>query len=138
MIRQWLSRIWPTNSAAFRDTDRLEEPVVYELRRFERMVREASDAALRNAPADMAPIRDRNLGTVFGPIHGVACYVFETDAGLALAKKRKQTDWLAEETKRELLARGYPAHVIEHFVVSFVTHEEIVRKAGGNYHHFFG
>ena len=75
MIRQWLSRIWPTNSAAFRDTDRLEEPVVYELRRFERMVREASDAALRNAPADLALIRDRNLGTVFGPIVGAIVIV---------------------------------------------------------------
>ncbi len=82
-------------------------------------------------------IRDRNLGTSVGPIHGVACYVFETDADLALATGRQLTDWLTEATKHQLLLHGYPAHVIDHFDVSFVSHEEIVRKAGGNYHHYF-
>jgi hypothetical protein len=107
------------------------------MRRYDGIVRAASDAALAEAPADLPPVRDRNLGTSVGPIHGVACYVFETDADLALATGRQLTDWLTEATRHQLLLHGYPAHVIDHFDVSFVSHEEIVRKAGGNYHHYF-
>jgi hypothetical protein len=103
----------------------------------EAVIRAASDAALASAPPDLPPIRDRDMGSGIGMLKGNVCYVFETDAGLALARERKLTDWLDEQTRRELEERQYPATGLAEFTVRFCTHEEILRKTGGDYYHFF-
>ena len=64
-------------------------------------------------------------------------YVFETDEGLARAQALKLTDWIAGATRRELLARDFPADVVDVLSVRFTTHEVIVREAGGDYHVYF-
>ncbi len=115
----------------------LMDELFQEQARYDAMLRDASDAALKAAPRDMPKVRDRNLGVGIGLVQGGACYVFETDAGLAQAEARKLTDWLANATREELLARGYPRDAIDGFSVRFTTHEMIVREAGGDYHTYF-
>lgn len=116
---------------------RLMDELFQEQARYDAMLREASDAALKAAPGDMPKVRDRNLGVGIGLVQGGVCYVFETDAGLAHAEARKLTDWLDNATREELLARGYPRDAIDGFAVRFTTHEVIVREAGGDYHAYF-
>ena len=70
-------------------------------------------------------------------LKGNVCYVFESDAGLALARERKLTDWLDAQTRRELAGRQHPATGLAEFTVRFCTHEEILRKTGGDYYQFF-
>jgi hypothetical protein len=103
----------------------------------EAIIREASDAALASAPPELPPIRDLDRGSGIGMLGGSVCYVFESDVGLALARERMLTDWLDAETKRELERRHYPAEGLAEFTVRFCTHEEILRKTGGNYYQFF-
>jgi hypothetical protein len=103
----------------------------------EAIIRAASDAVLASAPPDLPTIRDLDRGSGIGMLGGSVCYVFETDVGLALARERMLTDWLDAETKRELERRHYPAEGLAEFTVRFCTHEEILRKTGGNYYQFF-
>jgi hypothetical protein len=103
----------------------------------EAIIRAASDAVLASAPPDLPTIRDLDRGSGIGMLGGSVCYVFESDVGLALARERMLTDWLDAETKRELERRHYPAEGLAEFTVRFCTHEEILRKTGGNYYQFF-
>ena len=106
------------------------------MRRYDGIVRAASDAALAKrlrifllfATATSVPALGRSTAsraTCLRPMR------------TSRWNRRQLTDWLTEATKHQLLLHGYPAEVIDHFDVSFVSHEEIVRKAGGNYHHYF-
>ena len=65
------------------------------------------------------------------------CYVFETDADLAFARERKLTDWLDRETREQLVSTGCPQHFADQMRVTFTTHEDVVRKTGGDYRIYF-
>ena len=95
------------------------------------MLWKASEAAIKNAPREMPPIRDRDAGVGFGLVSCGVTYVFETDEGLARSQALKLTDWIAGATRRELLTRDFPADVADVLSVRFTTHEVIVREAGG-------
>jgi hypothetical protein len=115
----------------------LMDELFQEQARYDRMLKAASDAALKAAPPEMPPIRDRDLGVGFGLVSCGVTYVFETDDGLARAQALKLTDWIADATRKELLAHGYPDDAIDALRVKFTTHEVIVREAGGDYHIYF-
>jgi hypothetical protein len=108
-----------------------------EKRRYDDVVRAASDAVLAAAPAELPRVRDRSMSVGLGLVHSGCCYVLETDADLAFARERQLTDWLERATRAELAARGYPVDKIAAFNVWFATHEDIVRKTGGDYHLYF-
>jgi len=56
---------------------------------------------------------------------------------MMVARERKLTDWLDAQTRRELAGRQHPATGLAEFTVRFCTHEEILRKTGGDYYQFF-
>ena len=116
---------------------RLMDELFKEQGHHDRLLKAASDAALKSAPPDMTRIRDRDMGVGFGLVSCGVTYVFETDEGLARAQALELTDWIAGATRRELLTRDFPAYVADVLSVRFTTHEVIVREAGGDYHVYF-
>jgi hypothetical protein len=118
---------------AKRRTDELWD----EKRRYDAVIRVATDSAIALAPEDMPHIRDRNMSAGIGLERCYCCYVFETDADLAFAKERQLTDWLDRETREQLAYNGCPKWIVDKFHVSFTTHEDIVREAGGDYRIYF-
>lgn len=108
-----------------------------EMRRYDAVIRVATDAAIALAPDEMPHIRDRDMGAGIGLAHCHCCYVFEADADLVFARERQLTDWLDRATREQLARNGCPKHLVEKFHVSFTTHEDVVRKAGGDYRMYF-
>ena len=108
-----------------------------ETRRYAAVIRVATDQAIAYAPDEMPHIRDRDMGASIGLDRCHCCYVFETDADLAFAKEQQLTDWLDRTTREQLAYNGCPKWVVDKFHVSFTTHEDVVRKAGGDYRIYF-
>ena len=105
--------------------------------RYYAIIRYATDRAMLFAPAEMPPIRDRDMGASYGLQELHCCFVFETDADLAFAKERQLTDWLERESRQQLVLTGVPERVASKFRASYTTHEDIVRKTGGDYRMYF-
>jgi hypothetical protein len=66
------------------------------------------------------------------PRHLVTWYLFATDAEWETAKQNGLTSDIDKLTRKELLAGGYPPEAVERIFVSFVSDEEVTRKAGAN------
>ncbi|MBX9844105.1 MAG: hypothetical protein K2Z80_20085 [Xanthobacteraceae bacterium] len=105
--------------------------------RYNAIVHHATGRAILFAPEEMPHIRDRNLGASYGLGELYCCFVFETDADMAFAKEHRLTDWLEERTRKELVLTGVPEHIANRFRASYTTHEDIVRKTGGDYRIYF-
>ena len=71
------------------------------------------------------------------PCHLATWYLFRTDAELAEARSSGLTDHIADLTRSNLTAYGYPAEAIPNVSISFTTDEDIQRKTGGNYRYYF-
>jgi hypothetical protein len=118
---------------AQRRLDELHE----ESRRYAAGIRVATDQAILYAPKEMPHIRDRDMGAGIGLERCHCCFVFETDADLAFAKERGLTDWLEKTSREQLVFNGCPKHIADRFHVSYTTHEDVVRKTGGDYRMYF-
>jgi hypothetical protein len=105
--------------------------------RYGAIVNHATGRAITFAPEEMPHIRDRNLGAHYGLTELYCCFVFETDADMAFAKEHKLTDWLEQRTRQELVLTGVPEHIADRFRATYTSHEDIVRKAGGDYRIYF-
>ena len=105
--------------------------------RYRAIVSYATDRAMLFAPEEMPDIRDRNLGASYGLTELHCCFVFETDADMAFAKEYKLTDWLEDRTRHELGFTGVPQHIADRFRATFTSHEDVVRKTGGDYRMYF-
>jgi hypothetical protein len=119
------------------EAERKLEALWQEVARHNDIVHAASDAAIAAAPAEMPHVRDRDMGVALDLVQGSCCYVLETDADLAFAREHRLTDWLETKTREELAAHGFPKRGIAGFRIWFTTHEDIVRKTGGDYHIYF-
>ena len=108
-----------------------------ESRRYGAIVSYATDRAITFSPEELPHIRDRNLGASYGLTELYCCFVFETDADMAFAKEHKLTDSLEERTRYELVFTGVPEHIANRFRASYTSHEDIVRKTGGDYRIYF-
>jgi hypothetical protein len=108
-----------------------------ESRRYYAIVSYATGRAILFVPEEMPHIRDRNLGASYGLGELYCCFVFETDADMAFAKEHKLTDWLEDRTRHELVATGVPEHIANRFRATYTSHEDIVRKTGGDYRMYF-
>jgi predicted NAD/FAD-binding protein len=126
----------PPTSARAEAQRRLNE-LQEEMWRYDAVIGVATDAAIALAPDGMPHIRDRDMGASIGLEHCHCTYVFETDADLAFARERQWTDWLDRTTREQLARNGTPKHLVDKFRVSFTTHEDIVRKTGGDYRMYF-
>ncbi len=126
----------PPRSARAEAQHKLDE-LHAESARYRAIVSHATDRAILFAPEDMPHVRDRDLGVGLGLKDCHCCYVFETDADLAFARERKLTDWLDRETREQLVSTGCPQHFADQMRVTFTTHEDIVRKTGGDYRIYF-
>ena len=126
----------PPMSARAEAQHKLDE-LSAESRRYYAIISHATDRAILFAPEEMPQIRDRNLGASYGLGELYCCFVFETDADMAFAKERKLTDWLEDRTRHELLFTGVPEHIAKRFRASYTTHEDVVRKTGGDYRMYF-
>jgi hypothetical protein len=71
------------------------------------------------------------------PRHLTMWYLFESDAELTDAKSSGLTDSIADLTRDELAARGFPEGAIPLICVAFTTQEDIQRVAGGDYRLYF-
>jgi hypothetical protein len=105
--------------------------------RYNAIVKHATDRAILFAPEEMPHIRDRNLGAHYGLTELYCCFVFETDADMAFAKAHKLTDWLEDRTRHELVFTGVPQHIADRFRASCTSHEDIMRRTGGDYRIYF-
>ncbi len=126
----------PPRSARAEAQHRLDE-LYAEANRYRAIVGDATNRAIVFAPKEMPKIRDRDLGVAVGLKDCHCCYVFETDAGLAFAKEHGLTDWLVRETREQLVSTGCAQSFADLIRVSFTTHEDIVRKTGGDYRIYF-
>ncbi len=105
--------------------------------RYGAIVSYATNRAMIFSPEEMPHIRDRNLGASYGLTELYCCFVFETDADMAFAKENKLTDWLDDRTRHELVRTGVPEHIANRFRATYTSHEDIVRKTGGDYRIYF-
>jgi hypothetical protein len=108
-----------------------------EMLRYGAIVSYATNRAIIFSPEEMPHIRDRNSGAQYGLTELYCCFVFETDADMAFAKERKLTDWLEDRTRYELVFTGVPEHIANKFRATYTSHEDIVRKTGGDYRIYF-
>jgi hypothetical protein len=74
--------------------------------------------------------------TGIGPEHLAMWYMFAANADLARAKASGVTARMAQATRAELAARGYPADVAARLAVSFTTDED-ARGSGLNFYEYF-
>jgi hypothetical protein len=127
----------PMPLSARAEAERKLDELWDETRRYAAAIRVATDQAILYAPEEMPHIRDRDLGASLGLERCHCCFVFETDADLAFAKERGLTDWLDRTSREQLVFNGCPKHIADKFHVSFTTHEDVVRKTGGDYRMYF-
>ena len=67
----------------------------------------------------------------------VTWYLFRTDAELRDAEGSGLTNKIVDETRKQLLDRGYPHESVSLVSVAFTSDEDIQRKTGGNRYHYF-
>lgn len=127
----------PVPLSARAEAERKLDELRAESLRYRAIVSDATDRAILFAPEAMPHIRDRNLGAQYGLTELYCCFVFETDADMAFAKERKLTDWLEDRTRHELVLAGVPEHIADRFRATCTSHEDIVRKSGGDYRTYF-
>jgi hypothetical protein len=126
----------PPRSARAEAQHRLDELRAESLR-YTSLIRVATDRAILSAPEEMPHIRDRDMGAGYGLQHLHCCFVLETDADLAFARDRELTGRLERDSREQLVLNGCPKHIAERLRVSFTTHEDVVRKTGGDYRLYF-
>jgi hypothetical protein len=64
-------------------------------------------------------------------------YIFQTDAELERAIAMGLTSEIESITRSELAGRGYPPETVPDVSIGFVSHEDVMREAGGSYHDYF-
>ena len=127
----------PVPLSARAEAERKLDELRAESLRYSAIVSHATHRAITFAPEEMPHIRDRNLGASYGLTELYCCFVFETDADMAFAKAHKLTDWLEDRTRYELVFAGVPEHIASRFRATYTSHEDIVRKTGGDYRIYF-
>lgn len=64
-------------------------------------------------------------------------YIFQTEAELERATTMGLTSEIESLTRSELAGRGYPPESVPDLRIGFVSHEDMMREAGGSYHDYF-
>jgi hypothetical protein len=107
--------------------------------RLDSIVKRASDEVSNQISGRRPPLFMHFFygATGINPRHLVVWYLFRTDAELAEAQSSGLTDEIANLTRSRMSLFGYPQEAVSQISVSFTTDEDIQRKTGGDYRHYF-
>lgn len=94
--------------------------------------------ASRAAGSEVAPFDHHFYGvTGIHPRCLTIWYIFRTEAELERATTLGLTNEIESLTRSELAGRGYPPEVVPGLRIGFVSHEDVMREAGGRYRDYF-